>query len=197
MNWEGAYREGDTPWNIGEPAPPLMSLLETMDVSHANQATVLVPGCGLGHDADAWRRAGYKVTGLDISSTALNLAEKLYGNAIRWVKSDFLEEQDVLEDRVDIIFEHTCFCAIDPEKRGAYVQSASKWLVPGGLFIGIFFTDPPPRDDGESGPPFGSDLKDLRSIFGASFKIRRELSPDRSHPDRLGREVIIEMVRTP
>ena len=120
---------------------------------------------------------------------------QLYGDAVRWLEGDFLDASMVPEHSVDMIFEHTCFCAIEPEQRSNYVKSAKHWLVPGGFLLGVFFTDPPPRKDGASGPPFGVSLDELRGLFGESFTITREQSPDRSHPDRLGREVIIEMVR--
>ena len=61
------------------------------------------------------------------------------------------------------------------------MKSAKHWLVPGGFLLGVFFTDPPPREDGASGPPFGVSLDELRGLFGESFTIRREQSPDRSH----------------
>ena len=197
MDWEQSYLEKNTPWDLGEPAPPLISLLENDDRSLFASSTVLVPGCGYGHDAEAWRRFGLEVTGLDVSPTALKSARNLYGNSIRWMEGDFLDTSLVPKHSIDMIFENTCFCAIDPEQRRNYVQSAKHWLVPGGKFLGLFFTDPPPREDGGAGPPFGMDLQELRGLFGEVFTITSERSPDRSHPDRLGREVIIEMVRNP
>ena len=195
VNWEQSYREKDTPWDLGGAAPPLISLLKKEGVNLLTGQTVLVPGCGYGHDAEALRRVGLEVTGLDLAPTALKSANQLYGDAVRWLEGDFLDASMVPEHSVDMIFEHTCFCAIEPEQRSDYVKSAKHWLAPGGFLLGVFFTDPPPREDGASGPPFGVSLDELRGLFGESFTIRREQSPDRSHPDRLGREVIIEMVR--
>lgn len=197
MNWEQSYLEENVPWDLGEPAPPLVSLLENDELSLQASSTVLVPGCGYGHDAEAWQASGFEVTGLDLSSTALKFAQKLYGNSVRWVEGNFLDPSLVLEHSADLIFEHTCFCAIDPEQRRSYVQSTKQWLVPGGVFLGLFYMDPPSRDDGEPGPPFGTSLDELRALFGEAFTITRERSPDHSHPDRLGCEMLIEMVRNP
>ena len=195
VNWEQSYREKDTPWDLGGAAPPLTSLLKKEGTDFLKGQTALVPGCGYGHDAEALRRVGLQVTGLDLAPTALKSAEERYGDAVRWLEGDFLDATIVPEHSVDMIFEHTCFCAIQPEQRSDYVKSAKDWLAPGGFLLGVFFTDPPSREDGKSGPPFGVSLDELHGLFGESFTITRERSPDRSHPDRLGREVIIEMVR--
>ncbi len=195
MNWEQSYQEQDTPWDLGEASPPLIAVLNNEEIKLSVGQTALVPGCGYGHDAEALRRVGLEVTGLDLAPTALKSAEKLYGESVRWIEGDFLDTSMVQEHSVDMIFEHTCFCAIEPEQRRNYVESAKQWLVPGGFLLGVFFTDPPPREDGALGPPFGVSLEELRGLFGESFTITRARSPDRSHPDRLGREVIVEMVR--
>ena len=195
VNWEQSYREQDTPWDLGEASPPLIEVLNSGEIKLPMGETALVPGCGYGHDAEALRRFGLEVTGLDLAPTALKAAEKLYGEAIRWMEGDFLDTSVTPENSVDMIFEHTCFCAINPEQRRNYVTSAKHWLAPGGFLLGVFFTDPPPREDGAAGPPFGVSLDELHGLFGESFTITRSRSPDRSHPDRLGREVIIEMIR--
>ena len=197
MDWEKCYQEAKHPWDLGEPAPPLMSFLEKKQLSFLPHDSALVPGCGFGHDAEALRKAGLEVTGLDISPTALEIAENLHGKKVKWQQGDFLDPQQAPKTPVDLIFEHTCFCAIDPDLRSSYVRSVRRWLVPFGRFVGIFFTDPPPREDGESGPPYRTTIAEVHRLFGQFFKISKELSPDRSHPDRLGREVIIGMVRNP
>ena len=144
---------------------------------------------------------GCDAVGVDLAETALSRARAYKDperGSVNYLLADILDPSNgIREASFDYVFEHTCFCAIDPEQRRNYVQSAKHWLVPGGKFLGLFFTDPPPREDGGAGPPFGMDLQELRGLFGEVFTITSERSPDRSHPDRLGREVIIEMVRNP
>ncbi len=195
MDWEKSYRERDAPWDLGGPAPPLVGLLEGKTIERLGAGRVLVPGCGVGHDAFAWQEAGMEVVGLDISPSALAQARERYGDGVTWLEGDFLDDSLATHSPVDLLFEHTCFCAIDPSLRPLYVQSAVRWLVPGGRLVGIFFLDPPERNDGEPGPPYRTEMKELRQLFTKFFRIAAESSPDRSHPDRVGREVLIEMVR--
>ena len=82
VNWEQSYRDQDTPWDLGGAAPPLISLLKKEGVNLLTGQTVLVPGCGYGHDAEALRRVGLEVTGLDLAPTALKSANQLYGDAV-------------------------------------------------------------------------------------------------------------------
>ncbi|MFN5868275.1 MAG: thiopurine S-methyltransferase, partial [Akkermansiaceae bacterium] len=49
-DWNQRYELGDTPWEKGHAAPPLLELLEKMDPSIWGEGAVLVPGCGTGHD---------------------------------------------------------------------------------------------------------------------------------------------------
>lgn len=197
MDWEKSYRERDTPWDLGEPAPPLVDLLERRKIEHLGVGRVLVPGCGAGHDADAWQKAGMEVVGLDISPSALAVARERYGDGVTWLEGDFFDDALAAHYPVDLLFEHTCFCAIHPSLRPSYVEAAIRWLVPGGRLVGIFFLDPPEQNDREFGPPYRTDMKELRQLFTKFFRIAGESSPDRSHSDRVGCEVLIEMIRKP
>ena len=50
-DWEERYRQADTPWDKGVAHPAVVRWL----AEHPGRMTgaVLVPGCGLGHDARA------------------------------------------------------------------------------------------------------------------------------------------------
>ena len=195
MEWEECYRGEETPWDLGAAAPPLLELLETRPAKIWGEGPVLVPGCGLGHDAAALQKSGYDVLGLDLAPSALAGAQARYGAEVSWLEGDFLDPELAKAHAVGAIFEHTCFCAIDPEQRGDYVEAAMRWLKPGGKLVGIFFLDPPRREDGEAGPPYRAGRDEIRNLFAGGFRILRELSPERTHPDREGREWVVEFVR--
>ena len=57
MDWEERYESGDTPWEKGAPAPPL---LEWLDSRGSIRGDVLVPGCGSGYDVRAIAAASPK-----------------------------------------------------------------------------------------------------------------------------------------
>jgi methyl halide transferase len=75
MDWEKRYRIGDTPWEKGAAAPPL---LEWLGSRGAMQGDVLVPGCGFGHDVRAIAAASpiALVVGLDVAASALDGARQ-------------------------------------------------------------------------------------------------------------------------
>ena len=73
-DWEQRYREEDTPWDKGKPAPGLVDWLSNQNIDPDTR--VLVPGCGKGHDATAWAKAGFETTGMDLSDLALNDARR-------------------------------------------------------------------------------------------------------------------------
>ena len=71
MEWDQRYQENDTPWDRGEPAPPLVEYLE----DNRLRGRVLVPGCGPGHDARFLASHGCDVLGVDIAQLALQKAK--------------------------------------------------------------------------------------------------------------------------
>ena len=78
---------------------------------------VLVPGCGKGHDAAAWAEAGFETTGMDLSDLALNEARAKYEalSNLAFTHGNFLEDKP--HEPYDLVFEHTMYCAINPERR--------------------------------------------------------------------------------
>src|SRR5260370_27027656 len=75
MNWEQRYRTGDTPWEKGAPAPPL---LEWIVRRGPLRGDILVPGCGSGRDVRGIAAASQaaQVVGIDIAPSALDQARR-------------------------------------------------------------------------------------------------------------------------
>ncbi|MCP5537336.1 MAG: methyltransferase domain-containing protein [Akkermansiaceae bacterium] len=184
-DWNQRYLQGDTPWDKGEAAPALAELLENGDFS--NNMKVLVPGCGYGHDVAAIAKAGCKAVGLDISESAVAGAKLANpGEGISYVVADFFYPVNGEEGRYDAIWEHTCFCAIQPGQRDAYVDAAYRLLKPGGVLFGVFFafSDEPDAD----GPPFKTDIETIHHHFVRRFTLGWERRPARAFPTREGQE---------
>src|SRR5690606_23922178 len=84
-DWDQCYQQGATPWDKGEPSPPLEAWL----AGHRLSGRALVPGCGLGHDLARVTAAGIDATGLDIAPTAVKRARAAYPQlADRFVLGD-------------------------------------------------------------------------------------------------------------
>ena len=183
-DWESHYRSGDTPWEKGAAHPALIAFLKSNPV----RGRVLVPGCGLGHDVRALAATADEVVGLDISPSGVKAAkaQPTVGGE-RYVLGDLFALPPSLRGAFDAVFEHTCFCAIQPDQRADYVSAVAAALVPGGLLFAVFYLDPG-LDPGESGPPFGVTREELDALFGARFKMVREWSPPATYPGRESRE---------
>lgn len=179
--WEHLYQTGDTRWEKGEASPGLVDFL----AAHPElpRGTVLVPGCGMGHDVRAWAAAGFKATGLDIAPSAiLSSSEKTLAAGLKanFQLGDFVRDKPFA--RFDYVFEHTLFCAIQPDERAQYVEALRRWLKPDGLYMAIFYLIPD-----TDGPPFGSTRGEIRQRFEPWFELEDEWVP-RSYANRTGLE---------
>lgn len=200
-DWEERYLEKDTPWDKGAAAPPL---LEWVDANtDAISGDVLVPGCGLGHDVRAIALASKgrvdRVVGLDISPTAVAMASEIptIGNEL-FQYGDLFDLGDEYRAAFDWVWEHTCFCAIDPVLRNSYVAGVKRALKPGGSFLAVFYLNPYDNEHSrDGGPPHGCNVDDLRELFekDGAFSIVEHYVPKKSYPGREGLELVVRMVR--
>lgn len=166
--WQDRYATGNTPWDLGGPSPHFEALL-------ARQPAFLTPGkmavfgAGRGHDAALFAKAGFDVVGFDYAPGAIESARQRYGSLVQFEQADIFALADPgspWAKQFDYILEHTCFCAIHPKEREAYVQSVLNLLKPGGLIIGVFW-----EHADEDGPPFSTTEADLQERFGSDFDM--------------------------
>lgn len=195
MNWDQHYVEEHTPWDKGAPAPPLLEWITRHPGALGGR--ILVPGAGKGHDALAIRERteAAEVVGLDIAPTAVKSASELYAReGLRFEVGDLF---DLSPDHIasyDWVWEHTCFCAIDPSQRDAYVRAVHDALVPGGKLLAVFYLDP--YDDEHrpgGGPPHGTSLQEISDRFETSgrFRILESFTPTNSYEGREGLEQLV------
>ena len=179
--WEDRYQAKDMPWEKGEASPGLVDFL----ASHPklSRGAVCVPGCGTGHDAREWAKAGFNTYGFDIAPSAIQLSTertKAAGLKAQFQLGDFLHDNPPFQ--FDWLFEHTLFCAIQPGERDAYVQAVLRWLKPGGQYLAVNYFIPD-----EDGPPFGTTREEQLRRFAPHFDLIEEWTP-RSWPNRAGLE---------
>jgi methyl halide transferase len=184
-DWEQHYLEGNTPWNKGQPSPPMLEWV----TSNKPAGRALVPGCGVGHDVAMLAQHGLDAFGLDIAPTAIAMAQKAYPElADHFMLADLFDPPADLLGSFDYLFEHTCLCALPPEWRTRYEKAAHELLKPGGLLVGVWFIHPE-MDPGESGPPFGIEVSELGVLFDESrWEILEDRVPAIGYDGRVGRE---------
>jgi len=96
---------------------------------------IFVPGCGTGYDVVAMAGPDRYVVGMDISETCVRKSQKLFSgspnvNYFTFLQGDFFKWNP--EDKFDLIFDYTFFCAIDPSMRKAWGQKMRDILNPDG-----------------------------------------------------------------
>ena len=182
--WENRYQTGDMQWEKGAPSPGLVDFLATNP--DLTRGTVAVPGCGSGHDVREFARAGYDAFGFDLAPSAISLAEtktKAAGLKAKFTLADFLHDEP--PQKFDWLFEHTLFCAIQPQERDNYVRAVLNWLKPESIYLAVNYVLIE-NDDG-NGPPWSTSREEQRERFTPHFELVAEWVP-RSYANRTGRE---------
>ena len=172
--WNSLYEAGTTPWDLGRPHPELVRRL-SIDPSLGTGTVkrVLVPGAGSGQDAGALARAGWAVTAADLAPAVeqkLGAAIEPYGGTVTIGDALALEE----DEPFDLVFDHTFFCAIDPDLRPEFGTLCRRVLAPGGAVISIVF---PIGNPSGGGPPWGFDVEMLEGALGDGFEMAEVSEP--------------------
>ena len=182
MDWNERYNNDDMPWEKGVGTPVLTELLSIVPEYFKTNTNALVIGCGLGHDVAMLQEAGINAAGLDISETALKLAREAHPELGEvWILDDLFTISGRASS-YDLVWEHTCYCAIPPDKRKDYVTSVYDLLKPNAYFAGVFFTDTGQAPD--VGPPFSTTRNEVFFNFSTLFQLVWEGKPKQSYPGR-------------
>ncbi len=185
--WQADYERGSDGWDLSGPTPVLKRLASG---GHLTPGRMLVPGAGRGHDAREFARHGFHVTAVDFTPYAVREMQRLADPRapIDIQQRDLFALPREFDGAFDYVLEYTCFCAIDPGRRGEYADVVTRLLKPGGIYLDLAF----PLDSHAGGPPFQVSAKEVMDLFRArGFKLmRREFPPDSVKPRR-GREQLL------
>lgn len=190
MTWENAWREGRTGWDAGGSPPALVELVRSGTLP---EGRALVPGCGAGYDVFTLASERRSVIGLDVAPTAaqrfstLRRERGVPEQKARIVVTDFFDFET--DERFDLAWDYTFFCAIDPGRRAAWGQRMAELILPGGIVVSLVFPVVPGAPP-DHGPPYAIHPDDVRAALGDAFE---EMSVDdvtESHPGREGKEML-------
>ncbi|MCP3820190.1 class I SAM-dependent methyltransferase [Streptomyces sp. A3M-1-3] len=127
------------PWDIGKPQPAFVALEEAGLISGA----VLDPGCGTGEDALHLAGKGYAVTGLDLSPTAISIAQRK--SKERGLDATF-EVASALElagydGRFDTVIDCGLAHTFDADKLRTYAEALHRVCRPGAVVHVLAISD--------------------------------------------------------
>jgi len=136
LNWDDIYRRytlNEIPWELKRPDEPLKRLVES---GALKKGKVLDVCSGAGTQSIYLTRKGFKVTGIEISPTAVEISERRSRKA--GVKCSFIKG-DILSfpfkaGGFDIIIDRGCFHHIPKDKRNYYLKGIYRVLRDGGKY---------------------------------------------------------------
>jgi len=160
--FENIYKEsqGDeekVPWAEMQTDKYLSEYLEM----NLGQGTAIVIGCGLGDDAAALEEAGFTVTAIDISKTAINWAKARYDYTdINFFVQDIFELPSDMLGQYDFIFESRTIQSLPLKFRDRIIKAISSLMAPKAKALVIANG----KQAGEKfdGPPWPLEYNELR-----------------------------------
>ena len=184
--WNRIYQDESRPgWDMDGATPLVEAMLGlALPLGLPPGGELVVPGCGYGHDAAELAARGFTVTGLDFAPLAIQGAIERYGDRVAWSQADWFTTE---LGPWDAIFDHTCFVAMDPPRRPAYIEACADHLRPGGFWMAALFHDVNDRP----GPPHALPMAEMRTLAEARFEVLHLANTTASHPRRLGREYLM------
>ena len=141
VHWfEAFYRDanGDAdriPWADREGHPMLGDWLHTTGAEGAGRRALVV-GCGLGEDAALLERAGFSVTGFDVSPTAIEWCPRIWpDSAVEFRAVDLFDPPAEWRRAFDLVVEIYTLQAMPPEPRPRAVERIADFVAPGGELL--------------------------------------------------------------
>lgn len=181
--WDARFDADFTPWDQGGVPQSLVDYV----AQNPAPKTVLIPGCGAGHEVRFFAGAGWGVTAIDFSPAAVARAKQLLGTL-----GDRVREEDFFgpvfgRERVTVIYERAFLCALPKQRWSAWAARVAELISPGGRLIGFFFFDVSESVTGK-GPPFGIGPAALDALHSPHFERIDDHAPTDSIPVFSGKE---------
>jgi len=128
--WESSFIDKQTMWGF----EPTDSAIMTKDFFlEKNVKDILIPGIGYGRNAKVFIDNGIKVTGIEISKTAIDLARK-NGLDISILHGS-VTDMPIDNKLYDGMFSHALIHLLDNREREKFIQDCYDQLKPNGYLV--------------------------------------------------------------
>jgi len=129
--WETSFRDKQEMWGW-EPADSAIRTLELLKKN--GLIKILIPGFGYGRNAKIFTDDGFKVTGIEISETAIDLARKHFGDSIK-VHHGSVSSMPFDQELYDGIFSYALIHLLNEEERRKLIEDCYNQLNPKGYMV--------------------------------------------------------------
>ena len=146
IEWDGAYRGPEPPWDIGRPQPIVVRIADTGGF----RSPVLDAGCGTGENALFLAARGLEVVGIDAAPTAISRARAKAAErelSATFVAGDALELA-ALGRTFAAVLDCGLFHTFGDPDRQRYVASLASAVEPAGVVHLLCFSDREPWGGG-------------------------------------------------
>jgi ubiquinone/menaquinone biosynthesis C-methylase UbiE len=166
--WDQIYRKyplETLPWELGRPRKVLVELVEKRLIRKGKALDIC---CGTGTNALYLTKKGFQVTGIDISSKAIEYAKEKARKAharIQFQVQNFLNLPFSGEE-FDFVFDMGCFHRVQVRDRSTFITGVHRILKTNGSYLMICFSD-------KNGPAWNHFAKEqIIQLFSDHFKIQ-------------------------
>jgi ubiquinone/menaquinone biosynthesis C-methylase UbiE len=185
QGWIKMWELDVTPWNKGEAALGLQKLVSENRIPE--KGNFLVPGCGQGYDCFLLYNNKRNIVGVDLYEGVIKQniekKQKLYFDKLSFYACDFFQNDVLVDNSFDFIFDYTFLCALDPSYRSSWALQLSRLLKSGGMLVTLMY----PLSDHEGGPPFALSIEKYHELLDSEF-IMNSIEDCKSFPAREGKE---------
>jgi 2-polyprenyl-3-methyl-5-hydroxy-6-metoxy-1,4-benzoquinol methylase len=163
--WDHIYSNPlqDIPWEIERPP---QDLIDALDKKLVTPGDALDIGCGTGNHCIFLAEQGFTVTGIDISSAALNIAKQKAaekGVSVNFLQEDAISLSEKMQDSFDFILEYCVFHHIPFSDTVAHVHACQHLLRRHGKILLTCYAEDDEVAQGKNITP---------TKFGTEFYIR-------------------------
>lgn len=187
--WIQRWQQGQTAFHLDRPNPLLLKHWPTLSVK--TNASVFVPLCGKSHDLIWLARQGFKVSGVELSSVAiegffreheLSFETHTLDEGVLWqsenlkiFQCDLFKMDAQMLGPVDVVFDRASLIALPQSMRKGYVEKLNQLAGSKRTSLLITLEYDQARMDG---PPFSVPQHEVDALFSQDFKIERLSNDD-------------------
>ena len=129
--WEKSFQDKHEMWGW-EPAD---SVAETVELFKKHRLTkILIPGFGYGRNAKIFYDYGFKVAGIEISETAIDLAKKQFGESLK-IHHGSVSSMPFDQELYDGIFCYSLIHLLGPAERSKLIADCYNQLETDGYMV--------------------------------------------------------------